>query len=134
MPAQVRRLRDALDRVSERQTRQLLAAFAEELGTYRAVQGVRDTVSALAAGRVATLLVDPVAVAGNIWFSAGATELYAAHDQAILATGPIDSGPLARVAIRAALLSGAQVRILPPETGPTPVDGIGALCRFGAPT
>jgi Bacterial archaeo-eukaryotic release factor family 2 len=132
--AQARRLRDALDRVAERQTRQLLATFGEGLGTGRAVQGARDTVSALAAGRVAILLVDPAAAVGNVWFGAGATELYADHDQALLAPGAVESGPLARVAIRAALLSGAQVRILPAGAEPTPLDGIGALCRFGAPT
>jgi hypothetical protein len=131
---QARRIRGALDRVAERQTSQLLATFAEDLGTGRAVQGAGDTVSALAAGRVAILLVDPATAVGSVWFGTGGTELYSDDDQVLLAPGPVESGPLVSVAIRAALLSGAQVRMLPPGTAPTLLDGIGALCRFGAPT
>ena len=127
-----RRLRESLARVADRQTAQLLDTLVEELGTDRAVQGVSETVSALAAGRVSTLLVDPVAAARDIFFSAGATELWTDHDDAMQSMRPIESARLARVAIRAALLSGARVRILPTKVVSAPVDGIGAVCRFGA--
>jgi peptide subunit release factor 1 (eRF1) len=129
-----RRLHDALESVAERQTRRLLDAFVEDLGTDRAVQGLHDTVSALAAGRVSTLLVEPVAANDRVWFSSGATEVYPGRDQANQSMKPIDSGPLALVAVRAALLSGARVRILSPGSAPTPADGVGALCRFGSAT
>ncbi|WP_329092565.1 hypothetical protein OG979_02215 [Actinomadura citrea] len=42
-----------------------------------------------------------------------------------------DAAPLADVALRAALLTGAEARLLPPGTPNTPAEGIGALCRFG---
>jgi hypothetical protein len=42
----------------------------------------------------------------------------------------VRSGALTDVAVRAALLTGADVHVLPPGSTGGPADGLGALCRF----
>ena len=52
---------------------------------------------------------------------------------AALSGAPVHSGRMIDVAVRSALLSGADVRVISQGTPAEPVGGIGALCRYAAP-
>jgi Bacterial archaeo-eukaryotic release factor family 2 len=112
----------AIDGYAARQTAALLAALDRHGGpTGTAVHGADATLDALAAGRVGTLFVadheDDRRVA---WFGAGR----------LCAVRPVPGGTRGRlidVAVRAALLTDAEVRIVPPGTVP---GDLAALCRF----
>jgi hypothetical protein len=109
---------------------ELFHEFREELRPHgRAVAGARDTIAALVAGRVDTLLLGETQSGSRICFGERGTDLFADRESAVDAAAPLRCGRLADVAIRAALLSGAGVRVLPAEFAPDP-DGIGALCRY----
>ena len=105
-----------------------MARFEEAGGA--AVRGDRATLDALAAGRVATLLVvDDPADARPAWFG----------DQVLAASSPAAAqaqehscrrGRLVDVAIRAALLTRAEVLVLAPGQAPRLPGGIGAVCRY----
>jgi len=127
-----RLVEQALREAAGAQTARLLKALHENLGLGGlAVEGVDDTLHALASGRVATLLVQPVvADARMAWFAAGPMDVYPDHDDAALSGAPVRSGRLIDVAVRSALLSGAYVRVIAQDTPGAPVDGIGALCRY----
>jgi len=127
-----RLVEQALREAAEIQTARLLTALHEDLGPGGlAVEGVDDTLAALACGRVATLLVQPTSADSRVaWFGAGPTDVYPDHDAAALSGAPIRSGRLVDVVVRAALLSGARVRIIAQHTPAQPADGIGALCRY----
>lgn len=117
------------------QSRVLLDEFHAHLEPGgRAVQGVRATVDALAADRVATLLVtDPRPNEQSVWFGPGPTEIYLDRESAMLSGQSVRVGPLVDSAVRAALLADAQVRIMPSGTIGTPLEGIGAICRYAEP-
>lgn len=124
----------ALREASAEQTRMVLDLFHSHLHPDGpAVEGAADTIAALAAGRVATLLVSESAPAPHtIWFGDIPTELYPNPDDARLAGRALGSGPLADVAVRSALKAGARVRVIPDGTPGGPAEGIGALCRSGS--
>jgi peptide subunit release factor 1 (eRF1) len=129
--ARAARLATALKEIEQAQTQHLIQVFQAYLDPAgRAVQGRQATLAALAADRVATLLVSPETAAGQAWFGEQGTAVYLDRESALVAGRPIHSGRLVDVAIRSALLSGARVRILPPGLDGAPVEGIGALCRF----
>lgn len=131
--ARAARVCEALAGVEVEQTRELLEHFQSHLDPGRlAVESPVDVIDALAAGRVATLIVSADANTHTAWFGDQATQIYADHRTATMAGTPIRSGPLVDVAVRAALLSGAGVRIVPSDAAGAPRGGIGALCRFGA--
>ena len=129
------RLDAVLREAADAQTARLLDALQEHLEPGGlAVEGVEDTVAALANGRVATLLVQ--ASAGDIrtaWFGAGPTEIYPDHDAAVQAGVPVRQGHLVDVATRSALLAGAHVRVIPQGAPGEPANGMGAICRYRAP-
>jgi len=113
-------------------TGQLLARFAEELPPAGpAVQGADATLDALSHGRVAELLVTPDAAdERTAWFGPGPADVRSAH-RTPPATWPLARrGNLVDVAVRAALLTGAQVHVVPPGTPGGPDEGVGGLCRF----
>jgi hypothetical protein len=125
-------------------------APAAERGT-RAVEGAGATLAALARGQVATLLLTGLFLDDRrtAWFGPAPTDV--AADREALAglgvPGPVE-GRLVDVAVRAALGTGAEVRVLDPadETRPAadrgathdapappehaPAEGLGALLRF----
>jgi hypothetical protein len=133
--------RDAVPaRSAEREThravdddnRAVLRRLAEE--RYRAglaVEGPHATLGALSRGQVNTLVVthDP-ADRRTAWFGPAPTEVSDRRRE--LPQTPATRAPLTDVAVRAAVLTGADVRILPPGTPDAPARGIGALCRFAA--
>ncbi|MGE5828028.1 MAG: Vms1/Ankzf1 family peptidyl-tRNA hydrolase [Micromonosporaceae bacterium] len=109
-------------------TSRLLVQFDAEGGPRgRTVEGVAATLAALAAGRVETLLVVAnLADTRRAWFSPDILCI----DDPSQTGGRLDGlreGRLVDVAVRAALLTDAEIRVL---DGVGPAEGIGALCRF----
>jgi Bacterial archaeo-eukaryotic release factor family 2 len=115
----------------------LLERFAEERGQRdRAVEGAGATLAALSRSQVGTLLVAGLFLddARTAWFGPAPTDVGA--DPAALATLGVDDrqeGRLVDVAVRAALGTGAAVRVVDPDHQAAPRDGLGALLRFAAP-
>jgi hypothetical protein len=94
------------------------------------VEGVGPTLAALAAGRVATLFVaDDPDDARVAWFGAHVLCARTARDVPDCAGHRRVSGRLVDVAVRAALLTDADVRVVDVAAGRF-VEGIGALCRY----
>ncbi|MFH9352276.1 Vms1/Ankzf1 family peptidyl-tRNA hydrolase [Kitasatospora sp. NPDC017646] len=94
------------------------------------VEGTYATMRALADGALRTLLItDGLAGRRTAWFGPGPTDI---ADQS--ASLPPDRTPMVRAdladtAVRSALLSGADVRVLRPGTPGAPAQGIGGLTR-----
>jgi hypothetical protein len=107
------RTRAALDRFTER-------------GPHGTARGASATLAALAAGRVDTLFAS-TRVDGERTAWIGPNSLCAASpDEVPAGDGPVLAGRLVDVAVRAALLTDAEVWIV---DQPLP-EGIGAICRF----
>jgi peptide subunit release factor 1 (eRF1) len=124
-----------LEATAERDTRELLDRFEEERGQGDlAAEGAEEVVAALARSQVATLLVtDQLDDERTAWFGESGPDLALDRDT-LLATGqrtPAE-GRLVDVAVRAALTTGATVRVLRPDEGELR-DGLGALLRFATP-
>ncbi|HEU5470978.1 MAG TPA: Vms1/Ankzf1 family peptidyl-tRNA hydrolase [Actinophytocola sp.] len=113
-------------------TAELLSRFAEQLAPRGlAVDGELATLEAMAEGRVADLLVAPDPNdTRTAWFGTDPRQILPVTQNPPESWHRHDRGPLADLAIRAALLTGAQVHILDPHTAHAPAEGIGALCRF----
>jgi Bacterial archaeo-eukaryotic release factor family 2 len=112
------------------QTDEVVARLREGFGRGgAAVEGEAETLAALAAGRVRTLvLVDDPGDDRTAWFGPGTLCSERGH-------GDDESpGRLVDVAVRAALLADAEVRVLPRDRSAVLAGGIGALCRFPDPT
>lgn len=117
--------------VTSHDTEVLLAEMAEERGQQdRASEGVTATVNALSMGQVEVLLVHDDPEDGRMaWF--GPEPVNVGTSPADLrAMGVVDpqQGRLGDVLIRAALGTGAGVRILPDAQGLA--DGVGAILRW----
>lgn len=115
----------------EEQTAALWHAFLEERSLHGlAVAGSHATLDALAEGRVATLIVAADADGDGLeaWFGAAPTEVQPT-DQPDPAWSGARRGPLVDVAVRAAVLTGARVRLIPPASGFGPERGVGGICR-----
>ncbi|HSE10605.1 MAG TPA: Vms1/Ankzf1 family peptidyl-tRNA hydrolase [Nocardioidaceae bacterium] len=119
----------AVDEATADDLRQLWDTFAEQRSPNgMAVEGAHDTLAALAAGRVATLLIKGDE-GMRAWFNSSPTDIAPADEDAPVSPGA-RVGPLVDVAVRAALLTGAQVRVIPPDAGFGPSQGVGGICRF----
>ena len=96
------------------------------------VEGVPTTFEVLARGEVAALLLVPGALAGRTGrFGPRPSHVLAeADDIPRTDWGPAVRAPLADVAVRAALGTRAQVRLVPDGLPGSPAEGIGAFCRF----
>ncbi|HLN78725.1 MAG TPA: Vms1/Ankzf1 family peptidyl-tRNA hydrolase [Nocardioidaceae bacterium] len=115
----------------EEQTAALWQRFLEErTPNGLAVEGVHSTLAALALGRVATLLIsaDADASGEQAWMGHAPTEVQPTDRPEPPWTGA-RRGALADVAVRAAILTGAQVRVIPAGAGFGPERGVGAICR-----
>lgn len=134
--------------VESRDTVATLDALHARVRSGRAVEGADATFAALRESRVDVLVLhdsrlvpqesddgersgpDGARRAGDAWFDPTTPELCAAARTDLVELGverPSD-GPLVDVAVRAALLSGAGVRLVPAHGGPQ--EGIGALLRW----
>jgi len=119
--------RAAADEVTSRQ----LAHFTEQRRPGGlAVEGEAATLTALARGQVATLLVAPEADGRTAWFGAEPTQVQPLTFPKPERWAQPATGPLVDVAVRAALLTGAQARVLPPDSPGAPAEAIGGICRF----
>ncbi|MEU0877263.1 hypothetical protein ABZ345_01590 [Lentzea sp. NPDC005914] len=88
------------------------------------VEGVDDTIGALAEGRLEDLLVGyPEDVTATAWYGPSPTDV--ARDWSPARR----CGLLADVAVRAALLSDTRVHVITSGTSSAPLDDIGGLCR-----
>jgi len=110
----------------------VLAAVHAELGPNgRGVVGVTNTLTALAAGRIRTLLVtDDEADDRIAWFGPDTLCVDESARPGLPAGQPLRPGRLVDVAVRAALLTHADVRVLDDPGGLA--EGIGGLGRFPA--
>ncbi|MEU8516886.1 Vms1/Ankzf1 family peptidyl-tRNA hydrolase [Kitasatospora sp. NPDC048722] len=118
-------------RAGRQETSALLRDYAEQLSPHgRGAEGIYATVRALADGALRTLLItEDLAGRRTAWFGPGPADI---ADQP--ATPPPDTTPLVRAdladtAVRSALLTGADVRVLPPGAPGAPAQGIGGLTR-----
>jgi hypothetical protein len=125
----------------EADNRALLDRFATERGQAatgaeggdRAVEGAAATLAALARGQVATLLLTGLFLDDRrtAWLGPAPTDVAADRDALVDlgVPGPVE-GRLVDVAVRAALGTGAEVRVLDPADETRPAEGLGALLRF----
>jgi peptide subunit release factor 1 (eRF1) len=127
---------------AERDTGELLDRFEEERAQRDlAADGTAATFQALARSQVDVLLLEDRSEDGRTAWFGGAGQSVALDRDTLLATGEITpaEGRLQDVAVRAALLSGATVRVLEPPGRDAPQDprrpseGLGALLRFATP-
>lgn len=113
------------------QIRALLDVFHDQLRPDgHAEQGRSATLGALAAGRVAALLVSDRSDEHVAWFGRTGSEVYADEEAASIAPLPTRPGDFRDVAVRSALLTGARVHVIPAGADGEPADGIGAICRY----
>jgi peptide subunit release factor 1 (eRF1) len=113
-----------------RTTVSALEKFREELGQQdRAVEGPAETLRALSAGQVELLLVhDDWANRRRAFFTRDSQPVSVARNDPALDAGVAEDGRLADVAIRGALATDADVRIVPAHGGPR--GGVGGLLRW----
>ena len=114
-----------------RVTREALAKFKEEKGQgERAADGASATIEALARSQVAVLLLhDDPEDTRMAWFGPEPGHIATSRDDLEgMGVREPKQGRLADVAIRAALGTGADVRVVPAHGGPS--DGVGALLRW----
>jgi hypothetical protein len=111
------------------EARQVLAKFKEERGQHdRAADGLQATLAALSEARVAVLLVPDDLDDITLWFGSDPVPI-ATSSRALVDLGGADpqEGPAADVLIRAALGTGATVRIVPSHALP---EQVGAILRW----
>jgi hypothetical protein len=124
-----------VDATVEQDTRGLLDRFEQERGQNDlAADGVAETFAALARAQVDTLLVaDRLDDRRTAWFGEAGHHVALDRDALVAAgvTTPAE-GRLVDVAVRAALTTGATVRVLGADDERAPGDGLGALLRFAA--
>ncbi len=99
---------------------EVLAKLREERGQHdRAVDGLEATLAALSEARVAVLLVPEELDRSTLWFGSDPVPV-ASSRQAVIDLGGDEpqEGPTVDVLIRAALGTGAAVRIIPPRPFP----------------
>jgi hypothetical protein len=127
------RVRDVVALHAARGTLDLLAEFAQERGqTKRACDGVEDVVAALRKAQVQTLLLTTdLDRSATLFFGADPMVLGTTREQVTaLGAGEVQEGPLAEVLLRAALGSGAEVKVVPHEPATAPNGGVGAILRY----
>lgn len=127
------RVIDALREAVDEEVVALVGRFDEERAPGGVgVEGVPQTLEALARGEVAALLLVPEALVDRTaWFGPRATHVLP-EDQAPTSVdwGPAVRAPLIDVAVRAALATRGQVWLVPDGLPGSPAEGIGAFCRF----
>jgi hypothetical protein len=120
----------------ERDTGELLDRFEQERGPHDlAAEGAAACFAALARAQVDTLLVsDRPDERRGAWFGEAGQQV-ALDRETLLAAGVAAParGRLVDVAVRAALTTGSSVRVLDPDAGRAPREGLGALLRFPTP-
>jgi hypothetical protein len=121
----------ALEAISDQETAELLQLFEQERGQHdRASEGVAATIAALERAQVDTLLlVEDLDDARTAWFGPDPTQVAAGPGDlsALGVAAPVEAR-LGDALVRAALGTGASVRIVPAEAGIA--EGVGAILRW----
>jgi hypothetical protein len=121
--------RDIVERHVRGTTDRLLERFAEERGQHdKAVEGVDGTARALARAQVAVLLIAPSEIDRELSFGPEPALLGSVEELTDLGVDAHEPGPARDVLIRAALGTGAGVRIL--DGADAVRGGVGALLRW----
>jgi hypothetical protein len=99
------------------------------------VQGPAATIRALSRAQVEVLLLAPADPAtrpepATAWFGPQPTDISEHRSGVLVPDGRPSHGPLEEVLARAAVLTDADIRILPEGLADAPPRGVGALCRF----
>jgi hypothetical protein len=126
-------LRQLVDEAVDADTAALLGKFAQELGqSDRAADGPEAVLAALARGQVEVLLAADQADDERLaYFGPEPTQVGRSQaDVAAMGAEDPQEAPLVDVAVRAALGTGAGVRVVPPDSGPT--GGLGAILRWSS--
>jgi len=116
----VRAVEAAVQEYVDEESLRALARVRDESGP--GVQGPAATIHALARAEVEVLVLAPSG-SGTAWFGPRATGALMPDDQA-------HRGPLDEVLARAAVLTDADIRILPAGLDDAPPQGVGAVRRF----
>ena len=116
--------------VASRDTVEVLGKYKEEMGQGdRAAAGPARTLEALSRAQVETLLVhDDPGDERTAWF--GPEAVHVGPDRATveaMGTDDVREGRLVDVVVRAALGTGAEIRVVPSTTAQ---DGVGAILRY----
>jgi hypothetical protein len=121
--------RDIVERHVRATTDRLLERFAEERGQHdKAVEGVDGTARALARAQAAVLLIAPSEIDRELSFGPEPALLGSVDELTDLGVDAPELAPARDVLIRAALGTGAGVRIL--DGAEAVRDGVGALLRW----
>lgn len=119
--------------MTEAETSEIIEAYQREHAQGDlATAGPDDTLHALNRGQVRTLLIDPSRLVDRLaWFGPEPNHV-AASAKALRTAGVADPrrARLDDIAIRAALGTGASVRVSPPGATALPPSGIAALLRY----
>ncbi|MGW7446602.1 baeRF2 domain-containing protein [Kitasatospora sp. NPDC054795] len=95
------------------------------------IEGTYATLRALADGALRTLLItDGLAGRRTAWFGPGPTDIADQPPTLPADTTPLVRADLADTAVRSALLTGVDIRVLPPGAPGAPAQGIGGLTRY----
>ena len=99
------------------------------------VQGPAATIHALARAQVEVLLLAPAepgreSEPSTAWFGPQPTDISEHRTGVLVPDGRPSRGPLDEVLARSAVLTDADIRILPQGLDGAPPRGVGALCRF----
>jgi len=124
---------DAVGRRSAMALMDLLADYAQERGqAKRACDGVADVVAALRKAQVQTLIITTgIGQHGTLLFGPEPTHLATtAQELRDLGATDVAEGPMVDVLLRAAIATGADVRLVPGELETAPQQGVGALLRY----
>src|SRR3954451_23343231 len=124
---------DAVARHSAMKLMDLLEDYAQERGqAKRACDGVAEVVAALRKAQVQTLILTTgVGQHGTLFFGPEPGQLgVTAEEVRDLGAEQVSQGPLVDVLLRAAIATGADVRLVPGELETAPQWGVGALLRY----
>lgn len=99
------------------------------------VQGLAPTIHALSRAQVEMLVLasdapGPESAPATAWFGPQPTDISEHRSGVLVPDGRPSRGPAEEVLARSAVLTGADIRILPGDLDEAPPHGVGALCRF----
>ena len=117
-----------------RTTKELVEKFQEERGQQDlAVEGLEPTIGALRMAQVDTLLLSLDSMDGSAWFSPSDLTQAALKKSTLVDIGldDVQEARLIDVLVRAALGTGAKIRILPSlPQDQLPAEGVGGILRY----
>jgi hypothetical protein len=134
-PHVARRVTAAVAERLRAETDELLATYAQERGQNdKGVEGADGVLAALRMAQVDVLIVTTELPAdATAWFGPEPAAVGLARDEVVaLGVARPTQAPLVDVLLRAALGTGATVRVVPGDRDDAPSGGVGALLRFPA--